>query len=927
MDLATLRLRFSAFPQQARRRKGKIRQRRTFSLRLERLEDRAVPSVDAFAQFLINSANTYAISDNAADANQPTLFAYRDFNNDPVYGIINDNFNVTLDGNDANAGRGRTSFRMTWNGPGPNAYFQFGFGAGVANRPRDIPDFGFARAVRFLAQGDVSGRQLQVNIYRTTPSGGFSGPVASQWFLLTTSFADYTLTLPPNLRPQDIHAVQFLIDQTHGAGPGATVRLDEIRINADGFDPLRVVQSFVPQNTSQVRDVSVYPNFSSLYDNALTVKALYATGDAAARQTARAIINGILATGGDGTTAYFNALTAGHVLLGNGTPRSPRSQQKTLGDNGWFGLALLDVYRVTGDTQYLTRARLISDWAEINLKASGPLKGYKGGFDANGAPVPWRATEHNIDHFALNDQLALILQQQVNPAAQTYAERARYAGDFVIVMFDPVEGKFWTGTGAGDTINRDSVPLDTQTWSYLALGRSAQYAGAIDWNRPIAWAETRLARGDGAFLGFTYSTASTPNRVWFEGVAQGASVYRIQGNATKLQQSLQTLTQAKGTTPGVPAASSDDLQDVALGAVYDHRLAVASTAWTWFASNNVNPLVDVNTTRPGQLEFSQATYSMTAVGGNVTIQVNRTNGSRGTVEVRYATRDGSARAGVDYRATVGPLMFAAGEIRKDITISVLDDDLVKRNRTVLVVLSDPTGGVTLGGVATTTLTLVDKDLPRIPDSGPSQNLGQAGVAFAKTREAYQNIVINAYSNYLGRTPDPEGLEGWVQRMFAGLTEEQLEAGFIGSLEFIRNNGGQGRGWIVAMYEKLLRRTPSESEVQAWLAVLARSVPEYEIAFGFSASEERERQRIASNYRTLLDREPSRPEVDAWFEKFRTGMATNQDIIVGFVSSGEYYSKSSRGNGNRAHWIASAYEDVLRRSPARSEVEAWLRFLS
>src|SRR5207302_51798 len=105
----------------------------------------------------------------------------------------------------------------------------------------------------------------------------------------------------------------------------------------------------------------------------------------------------ILATGGDGTTGYFNQRPAGHVLLGTGAPVAPLSSQKTLGDNSWFGLALLDVYRLTGDAQYLTHARQISDWAESTLKASGALKGYTGGPDASGNLVPWRSTEHNID--------------------------------------------------------------------------------------------------------------------------------------------------------------------------------------------------------------------------------------------------------------------------------------------------------------------------------------------------------------------------------------------------------------------------------------------------------------------------------------------------------------------------------------------------
>src|SRR5207244_5074631 len=113
---------------------------------------------------------------------------------------------------------------------------------------------------------------------------------------------------------------------------------------------------------------NVYPSRSFLYDNSLVIKAMLATGDATARQTARDLADAILATAPDGTAGYFNQRASGHALLGDGTPRPAFSSVKTLGDNAWFGLALLDLYRATGDATYLTRARQISDWAEATLK-------------------------------------------------------------------------------------------------------------------------------------------------------------------------------------------------------------------------------------------------------------------------------------------------------------------------------------------------------------------------------------------------------------------------------------------------------------------------------------------------------------------------------------------------------------------------------
>jgi hypothetical protein len=189
---------------------------------LDILEDRVLLSLDAGTQFLVDSANEYAVAPpGLADQGQPIVPFYTDFQAGGTYGNIDASAHVSLDGDDPDAGLGLSSFRMTWDGSGPNGFFQFDTGPAPANWPRDVPNFGAARAVRFLAEGDMAGRQLQMNVFQTTP-GGFQ-QVASQWFTLTASWRDYELPLPAGLRPQDLQAVQFLMDTAHDGG-GATDR-------------------------------------------------------------------------------------------------------------------------------------------------------------------------------------------------------------------------------------------------------------------------------------------------------------------------------------------------------------------------------------------------------------------------------------------------------------------------------------------------------------------------------------------------------------------------------------------------------------------------------------------------------------------------------------------------------------------------------
>lgn len=591
-------------------------------MRLEALEPRcllnAAGGLDAAVEFLIESADLYALSDNPDDLGNPIVPLYTDYWAGGTYGEVDDTVRVEVDGNDPDAARGLSSFRVTWDGSGANGYFQFGIGTGQANRPRELPEFGQAHAVRFFAKGDTDGQQVAVHVFRTDAGDGWTQLETSpEVVTLSTEWQSVQVDLPAGIAPSELHAVQFVLGDGLSSG-GGTFWLDEVRINTDGYDPLRVLQSYRPGDwaptdsaltTVEGRDVYIYPNLASLYDNALAIRALLASGDANARTTALDVADAVLATAlPDGS--YDNLRNSGHVLHGDGTPRPYYPEEQSLGDNSWFGLALVDVYRATGESSYLEAAKAISDWAESNLKAEGPLGGYRGGFDTQGAAFPWRATEHNIDLFALNRQLAVELAALEDPAAATYAGRARHAGDFVMAMFDDADGKFWAGTLEDDTINTDSIPLDAQLWSLLALGQCSPYATAVDWTRPLAWAQAHLQRTDGAYSGFTFSTDSTPGKVWLEGTAQAATAYAALGQTAEFGQALDVLELARTTHPrgdgqGLVASSSAELEDPTLGAVYDDRLHTGATAWSALARMEVNPLAPAGVESFGAITFHE----------------------------------------------------------------------------------------------------------------------------------------------------------------------------------------------------------------------------------------------------------------------------------------------------------------------------------
>ncbi len=109
----------------------------------------------------------------------------------------------------------------------------------------------------------------------------------------------------------------------------------------------------------------------------------------------------------------------------------------------------------------------------------------------------------------------------------------------------------------------------------------------------------------------------------------------------------------------------------------------------------------------GALQFSAADFSVSESGGAAVVTVTRTGGVASDVTVAYATSDGTAVAGTDYEPTSGTLTFGAGETSRTFVVPALDDGLAGPNKTVVLTLSAPGGGGTLGARSTATLWIVD----------------------------------------------------------------------------------------------------------------------------------------------------------------------------------------------------------------------------
>lgn len=83
-------------------------------------------------------------------------------------------------------------------------------------------------------------------------------------------------------------------------------------------------------------------------------------------------------------------------------------------------------------------------------------------------------------------------------------------------------------------------------------------------------------------------------------------------------------------------------------------------------------------------------------GGSLVFTVTKTGSPGSSLNVSYATVNGTAAAGSDYTASSGVLTFTASDVTKTITVTTTGDSAVEGPENLFVNLSSPSGGAVLG---------------------------------------------------------------------------------------------------------------------------------------------------------------------------------------------------------------------------------------
>jgi len=378
---------------------------------------------------------------------------------------------------------------------------------------------------------------------------------------------------------------------------------------------------------------------SFTYDNAVSIHAYLLHGDL---ERAEVLGNGLIyaqannfpINDGRFGQAYFVNVAASD---GSGAFITPAAAPfyfytSAVGDQAWAGMALTQLYRRTGQSNYLTAALKVANWIVTNTYNKLGAGGYSFGTNINqyNQSVPstnGKSTEHNIDTYAFFTMLVELTHHGKADNGASWSSLAQHALTFVIAMYNPAGGDFYTGTlGDQITINTYPIPEDCQTWSYLAL-LDNHYKQTIDWalanlqTTDTASSPNSSLTGSQKVTGMVFDSASLaptisgcdPNAVWIEGTGHTVAALVARGIAGRdnLPTLFKDLTTAIGFLNQIQTAQSElgadqtvngvtiplgegllastSLMDTGFGYTYGPSKHIGATGWYLIAALGGNP--------------------------------------------------------------------------------------------------------------------------------------------------------------------------------------------------------------------------------------------------------------------------------------------------------------------------------------------------
>lgn len=167
-------------------------------------------------------------------------------------------------------------------------------------------------------------------------------------------------------------------------------------------------------------------------------------------------------------------------------------------------------------------------------------------------------------------------------------------------------------------------------------------------------------------------------------------------------------------------------------------------------------------------------------------------------------------------------------------------------------------------------------------------------AIERSPEARTRLVKGWYVTHLGRLPGLGEEQHWVRLMLAGMAEEQVLSGILGSPEYYNRTArlvgaaaaSTDEHFVRALFRQVLGRDAGEVEVANFQANILPKFGRHGTAWIVLNSAEHRGNVVQAYYWRLLGRTAMATEVNAWV--FARPWHDLTMLRVGFESSGEFY---------------------------------------
>jgi hypothetical protein len=164
-----------------------------------------------------------------------------------------------------------------------------------------------------------------------------------------------------------------------------------------------------------------------------------------------------------------------------------------------------------------------------------------------------------------------------------------------------------------------------------------------------------------------------------------------------------------------------------------------------------------------------------------------------------------------------------------------------------------------------------------------------------TSAEYRNALVeNYYKTFLGRAADPGGLSFFDGELSQGASDQSVMEGILGSPEFYADSGGTPGGFVNALYEHLLGRSPDAAGLSYWEDQLAGGADGGAVAGGILSSAEYQADFVRAQYTFLLKRDADPAGLSYWEDQLAGG-ASYESVIAGIAGSTEYYDLHNQSN--------------------------------